>query len=114
MRRDTDLLRLTAPGLFVQKLSQAVGQSQQALGQGTVSERLVSVETVLQRLRLGVHFPWKPLGPDAVEERHEVVSPGNYRGGKNLEQEVCGLERERKEKQGNRLTAVSSGKIIFL
>lgn len=43
----TNLVRLAAPGLFVQKQSQAVGHSQQALGQGMVSERLLTVQAVL-------------------------------------------------------------------
>lgn len=42
----TDLVRLAAPGLFVQEQSQAVGHSQQALRQGTVRERLCAVQTV--------------------------------------------------------------------
>lgn len=39
-------------------------------------------------------MPWEPLGSDAIEEGHDVVTPGNYSSSKNLEKEVCGLQRE--------------------
>ena len=91
---NTNLLCLAAPRLFVQKQSQAVGHSQQALGQGVVSERLLSVQTVVQSSGLGARLPREPLGPDAEQEGHEVVAPGNYSSSKDLEQEVCGLRRK--------------------
>lgn len=91
----TDLVSLAAPGLFVQQHSQAVGHSQHALGQGALGEQLPTVQTVLQSRGLGSVFPWKPPVPDAEQERHVVISPGNDGCSKDLEQEVCGLQRGR-------------------
>lgn len=85
---------LATPGLFVQEQSQAVRHSQQALWQGVVSVGLVAVQTVSQSLGLGVRLPREPPGPNAKEEGHEVVTPGNYSSRKKLKQEVCSLQRK--------------------
>lgn len=90
----TNLVFLATPGLFVKKQNQAVGYSQQALWQGVVSVGLVTVQTVSQSLGFGVRLPREPLGPNAKEEGHEVVTPGNYSSRKKLKQEVCGLQRK--------------------
>ena len=94
----TYLVCLAAPGLFVQKQSQAVGHSQQALRQGVLSEWLLTVKTVLYCFGLWVGLPWGPLGPYAEKEGHEVVTPGNYSSSKNLKKEVCGLQKKKKKK----------------
>lgn len=91
--RKTNLVRLAAPGLFVQQQRQAVRQSQHAPGQGVLREQLPAVQAVTYCQRLEVRLPWKPLGPYAEEKWHAVVTPGNHSSSKELEQEVCGLQR---------------------
>lgn len=93
----TNLVCLAAPGLFIQKQSQAVRHSQQALRQGVVSVGLVTVQTMSYSLGLGAGLPWEPLGPNAKEEGHGVVTPGNYSSSKKLKQEVCGLQRNQED-----------------